>query len=160
MAIRIPNLKKLSDSLSETSHIFTDLHLDFKKSGEYNEVLRQKINKNDIQVDYDFNAIKNSIINLFNTKPGQRFLFPRYGLSLEGFLFEAIIESTAENIGNAIVRAIELYETRVAVEMCRVVPNPDDNEYNVTLVLSVPLFKANTTINSVLDVKSQTFKFL
>jgi phage baseplate assembly protein W len=160
VAIVIPNLERISKNLeTENPKIFRDLHLDFEKSGTYNNLLQTRVYTNDIKVDYDESAIRNSIINLFSTRPGQRFLFPLYGMSLEQFLFEPITPENAETIGEAINRAVEQYEPRTVVKKCIVLPKPDDNEYDITLILDVPLFRATTSINTVLDIKSQSFKF-
>ena len=82
MAIKIANLEQIADQFKQKQFAFKDLHLDFEKSGEYNTTLQRKIEGNDIKVDFDENAIRNSLKNLFNTRPGQRFLFPLYGLDL------------------------------------------------------------------------------
>lgn len=159
MAIRISKLDKIVEEFSRKDYAYKDLHLDFAKSGNYDSVLQKKINDNDIQVDYDIAAIKNSLRNLFSTRRGQRFLFPEYGLSLDAYLFEAITAENAETLGETIVRSIEKYEPRVRLEVCTVIPKPDDNEYDITIAISIPLFNTTATINSSLDVKTQTFVF-
>lgn len=159
MAIKIANLEKVVQQYSRKDYAYKDLHLDFQKSGNYDPVLQRKINDNDVQVDYDMNAIKNSLRNLFTTRPGQRFLFPEYGLNLTQYLFEAITDENAESIGEAIVKSIERYEPRVELELCTVVPDPDQNQYDITIAISIPLFNTTATINSLLDVKTQTFVF-
>lgn len=160
VAIVITNLEKISNTLNtENKRIFKDLHLDFERAGTYNTLLQQKVYTNDIKIDYDEAAIRNSIINLFSTRPGQRFLFPRYGMSLDKYLFEPVTRENAETIGEDINRAVEQYEPRTNVIKCIVLPKPEDNEYDITLVLSVPMFNSSTSINTILDIKAQTFKF-
>lgn len=159
MAIKIPNLEQISSRL-EKKYIFQDLHLDFKKSGEYSSLLQQKIVGNDIAVDYDEDCIRNSLLNLFNTRPGQRFLFPKYGLPLHQFLFEAITKENAELLGQAIVRSVNQFEPRAVVKQCKVTPNPEENEYKIILFLHIPLFNTSTSISSLLDTRRQTFTFV
>jgi len=159
VAIKIARLEKVVERYSRKEYAYKDLHLDFTKAGNYDAVLQKKINENDIEVDYDRNAIKNSLRNLFNTRPGQRFLFPEYGLSLDRYLFEAITDENAETIGETIVRAVELYEPRVSLELCTVIPKPDENQYDISLMVGIPLFNTTATINSLLNVKTQTFVF-
>lgn len=160
MAIKIAKLEQISSAIGKSQYAFQDLHLDFRKKQEYSALLQNKIEGNDIDVDYDEDCIRNSILNLFNTRPGQRFLFPRYGLSLHQYLFDAMSTENAEMIGEAIVRAVTQFETRAVVRQCRVVPNYEQNEYLITLILHVPLFNTTSSINSSLDVKSQTFAFV
>lgn len=159
MAIKIANLEKVVEKYSRKEYAYKDLHLDFTKSGNYDTVLQKKINENDIQVDYDSNAIKNSLRNLFTTRPGQRFLFPEYGLSLDRYLFEAITEENAQTIGETIVRTIEQYEPRVTLEKCTVIPRPDDNQYDIAIIIGIPLFNTTATINTLLNTRTQTFVF-
>jgi phage baseplate assembly protein W len=160
VAIKIAKLEQISNAIESSRYVFQDLHLDFKKKQEYSPLLQNKIDGNDIAVDYDEDCIRNSILNLFNTRPGQRFLFPRYGLSLHQYLFDAITAENAELIGEAIVRAVTQFESRAVVRQCRVVPKYDDNEYLITLILHIPLFNTTTSINSTLDIKSQSFAFV
>ena len=160
MAIRIPTLEIVSKQFQEKKYVYKDLHLDLSKETVYNKQIHAKREREDISVDLDTKAIKNSIINLFGTRPGQRFLFPKYGLNLNKYLFEAITDEHARFIGEEIVRAITQFEARVIVINCKVLPHPDDNLYDITLSLQVPAFNASTTINSYLNTKTETFTFL
>ena len=160
MAIKISNLQQISEQYKRKDYYYKDLHLDITKSGNYSTALQRKIEGNDIEVDYDESAIKNSIRNLFNTKPGQRFLFPLYGLDLSQFLFEACTEFNGQMIGEKIVRSIEIFEPRVNLRQCNVVAMPDDNQYDITLILEIPILNTTTSINTALDVKNKSFIFL
>jgi phage baseplate assembly protein W len=159
MAIKISNLQKISQQFTVDEYLYKDLHLDFKKTNNVVNSLNLTIEKGDVETDFDKNAIKNSLRNLFNTKPGERFLFPNYGLSLHQFVFEPIAESTAQLIGERIVKAIETYENRVLVRQCYIKAKPDDNEYEITLVLEFPVFNTVATLNSTLDIQTQSFIF-
>ena len=160
MAIKIPSLERIADQYKQQNYAFKDLHLDFQKATHYDPTFKQRVEKNDIAVDYDEQAIRNSLKNLFNTLPGQRFLFPLYGLDLYQYLFESVSEINGQMIGEKIVTAIDKYEPRVTVQRCSVVAKPDDNEYDITIVLLIPLFNRTTSINTILDVKQQSFIFL
>lgn len=160
MAIRIPVLESLSKTLETQKFVFKDLHLDIQKEFEYNTITEQKIDKNDIGVDYNQNAIANSLRNLFTTVPGQRFLFPLYGVDLRRFLFQPINEVTARAIGETITRAIESFETRIKIQACNVTGYPDDNQYEVQLIVSLPTFETTYTLNSVFNIKTEKFTFL
>lgn len=160
MAIKLTNLEKLSDEYKLQSFVYSDLHLDITTSSDYSAEALRVIKKNDLKADYDLNAIKNSLNNLFNTKPGQRFLFPNYGLNLSQFIFEPITEYNGRLIGEKIVRSIQLFETRVILKQCNVDLMPDDNQYNITLILEFPVFNTRASINTLLDIRSQIFTFV
>jgi phage baseplate assembly protein W len=160
MAIKISNLQQLSDEYEIKKFVFSDLHLDLKKNGYYSEAIQQKNEGNDLAVDYDESAIRNSLKNLFNTRPGQRFLFPKYGLDLYQYLFEPISENIGRSIGDRIVRAVELYEPRVKVKNCYVKCLMDDNQYDITLIVEFPVFHTVASINTTLDIQTQSFIFI
>jgi phage baseplate assembly protein W len=160
MAIKISNLQQIADQYAQKAYYYKDLHLDFEKDGVFSTSLNRKIEGNDISVDYDESAIKNSLKNLFNTKPGQRFLFPKYGLDLNQFLFEAINEFNGQLIGEKIVTSIETFEPRVKLRECNIIAKPDDNEYEITIIVEIPIFNTTASINTKLDVKNQTFIFV
>lgn len=157
MAIKLPTLSVLARELKEKTHTFKDLYLDFEKSFVYNTVLGRRVEGNDVRVSLDDDAIKNSLRNLFNTKPGQRFLFPRYGMDLNQFLFEPISTFNAQILGEKIVTTIENFEPRVTVIECNVTPLFDNNQYDILLTLGLPLLQSSTSLNTTLDIKAQSF---
>lgn len=159
MAIKIANLEQISEQYKQQAYYYKDLHLDFTKDGEFSTVLNKKIEGNDIKVDYDELAIRNSLINLFNTKPGQRFLFPLYGLDLSSHVFEAVDDVNGQVIGEKIVRCIKTFEPRVTLKQCRIIAQPDDNQYEITIIVEIPILNTSTNINIVLDTKTQTFLY-
>ena len=160
MAIKIANLEQIAEQFKQKQYVFKDLRLDFAKSSEFSTSQQRKIEGNDVQVDFDERAIRNSLRNLFNTLPGQRFLFPLYGLDIYQWLFEPITEINGQMIGERIVTAIDKYEPRVKLERCNVVAKPDDNEYEITIIVSIPILNTTTSINTILDVKQQSFIFV
>jgi phage baseplate assembly protein W len=160
MAIKISNLQQIANQYAQKEYYYKDLHLDFEKSSEFSTSLNKKIEGNDVKVDFDESAIRNSLRNLFNTKPGQRFLFPVYGLDLNQYLFEAVSEINGQMIGEKIVTSIENYEPRVSVLECNVIAKPDDNEYDITIVVKIPIFNSTASINTLLDIKTQSFVFV
>ena len=160
MAIKISNLQQLSDAYEIKKYVYSDLHLDIRKNGIYSEEIQHKVQGNDVDVDYDESAIRNSLKNLFNTRPGQRFLFPKYGLDLYQYLFEPMSESIGRSIGERMVRSIELYEPRVKIKNCFVNCKSEDNQYDINLIVEFPVFNTIASINTTLDVRSQSFIFV
>jgi len=160
VAIKITNLDKIAKEYEIKNHLYKDLHLDFSRNYVFNTTLNSRIDGNDLQVDYDVNAIINSLKNLFNTKPGQRFLFPLYGLDLNQYVFEAITPDNGRMIGEKISNSIETFEPRVTLLQCKVESDPDQNQYDITIIVYIPLFNTTSSLNSTLDVKTQTFIFV
>ena len=121
--------------------------------------INRNVNQVDLKISYDQSAIINSLKNLFNTRPGQRVLFPLYGLDLHKYLFEGITEENGRSIGESITRAVRDYEPRVVLTQCNVELFPEEQLYEITLILQFPLFNTTETLNSTLDARSQSFIF-
>ena len=121
--------------LTTKNYTYSDLHLDVT-----NPIVK------DIVADYDENAIRNSIYNLFNTVPGQNLLNPEYGLNLIKYLFEPINEYNGREIGSAIINGLATYEPRVVVDNIDIQINENEQTYYITLSIVMP------TLNSQLQV--------
>ena len=132
-AIVIDELKQ-----QENKPIYTDLRLDLSLDYVYEPRLRSKNIIKDINVSYDLEAVKNSLFNLFTTMPGQKILNPVYGLNLMQYIFTGITEDNAQAIGDNILRGISKYEPRVVVRKIYVIPDPENNTYQIGLRLDVP----------------------
>jgi len=144
-SINFNNLKNVNVNIN--NYTYTDLFLDIQEepigiSGNYLDVPGSG---RDIKVAYDLNAIRNSLTNLFNTLPGERFLQPEYGSDLRRYIFEPISEVQGNSIGREIYSSITRWEPRVTVTGIDVLGIRDTNEYNITLSLQVPFLK--TIIN-------------
>lgn len=135
MSIKIDSLSNIKNAEKLK---YQDLKLDF----EYNytkNVQFEKINEiKDLKVDYDLNAIRNSLKNLFLTNRGEKLLNPYFGMNLGNYLFEQVNESVAKSIGDNILQNIQLFEPRVQVNQIQVVANEEDSSYTINLILSVP----------------------
>lgn len=118
-------------------YTYRDLHLDlslFRNIGSGSNMVDSK----DITADYDIQAIRNSIYNIFTTRPGGKILTPGFGCSLEQFLFEKMSDFKANIIGNQILNNLTKYEPRVNVTKVLVFPNYQDLYYQITIVYEVP----------------------
>lgn len=121
-------------NVTNTTFTYSDLHLDFSDPVE-----------RDIKADYDEAAIKNSLINLFNTLPGQNLLNPEYGLNLLQFIFLPASQTVANLIGQTILKQVGIYEPRVNVKSINVDVNQDEQIY--TIDLSILILPLNKNIN-------------
>ena len=149
-SITLNQYKKKPNSLSSKPYTYVDLTLDMAPRLLNLELTRTIQNYRDIQVSYDDFAIKNSLINIFNTIPGQRFLIPLFGCNLIAYLFRPVSENVANSIGNEILRAVEMWEPRVVIDKVTVVGYPDRNEYDITIQLTIPKLKIQTNLVGVL----------
>lgn len=130
-------------------YIYSDLHLDIQELSIQKNGTEAAYGT-DIKADYNMLAIKNSIRNIFNTRPGQRLLYPTFGVFLDGYLFEAISDSTARRIGDTILQGITKFENRVQVQNINVTPDADQNTYYVTITLYIPILDISTKTDAVL----------
>jgi len=145
---------------------YTDLHLDFEydndgmivnKAGQLIIDGKYKgVNNRDVRISPDELAIKNSLINLFNTRPGQRILLPEYGTNLLGMLFEGVTEYKGKILGNYIIRAIDRWEPRVEVIKVKVVAEPDKHQYTLILALHIPTLNKPSTLIGVINNEAFT----
>lgn len=128
------------------SFLYSDIHLDIQEQKIYTKSggIADKT-KSDIKLDYDLAAIKNSIRSLFNTKKGQRPLYPEWGVDLESFLFEPLNESVAYKIGKTIQTGVA-QEPRVTLINLNVIVDYSQSTYNIELQIFVPSLSINTVV--------------
>ena len=127
------NFNGLQKVVTPTNYSFVDVQLDFS-----NPIQR------DVVASYDGNAIVNSLVNLFNTMPGQNLLNPEYGLNLMQYVFQPATDTTAYLIGKTIMNNVSKFEPRVAVQNIDIKVNTDEQTF--TIVLSILIPSLNTQI--------------
>ena len=81
----------------------------------------------------DTAAIARSIRNIVFTSPGEKFFNPDFGSRISESLFENVDTVSALAIEDEIRSSIINFEPRVNLLDATVIPNPDDNEMNVTI---------------------------
>ena len=81
----------------------------------------------------DTSAIARSIRNIVFTSPVEKFFNPDFGSRISESLFENVDDVSALAIEDEIKSSIINFEPRVNLLNTKVVPNPDDNEMNVTI---------------------------
>ncbi len=103
----------LSKPIVSTKHqgVFSDIHLDIVRDTQATNGYNSKNSLPDVKLDYDLDAIKNSLVNLFNTVPGQNLMIPEFGLNLNQFLFRPISDIDARFIGNTILNGVNTYKS-------------------------------------------------
>ena len=170
-SIVLSNLKNTVKS--ETGYTYTDIHLDIAEQLYTNNGNKLPHGK-DIKVSYDEEAIKNSLINIFNTVPGERFLIPEFGSNLKAYLFQPVTKFTADAIGESVLDSITRWEPRVIVDYVNVIGKPtgtsitkdlgnfspaiqkylktpvQDDEYIVNVIVVIPELKKKTDLEGIL----------
>lgn len=156
-SINFNNLKPTSKNIQDYTYVDLSIDLHEEPIGISGNWRTTPGAGRDIAVAYDLNAIKNSIQNLFNTVPGERFLLPDYGSDLRRYVFEPITEFQGKLVGREIYSSITKWEPRVRVNNIDIVGRPDRNEYEVTLILQVPFLKKKLGFESLLTREGYFF---
>lgn len=131
---------------------FTDLHLDLTMAKATGTETRTGF-ANDIRVNFDEEAIKNSVYNCINTKPGEKLLSPNFGLNLERFLFEPVSRSRGEYMARYISSALSSLEGRIIVQNVKITVDPDNNTYNILIIYNIPSLKKTSSADILLQSK-------
>lgn len=154
--IKIDNLarKVKIDRNFTYSDIKLDLTFDYTTN---NELLKNKQIKDSVN-SLDYDAIKNSIVSLFTTIPGQKILNPYFGLNLQKYLFEPISADIAASIATEINDGIKTYEPRVSITYLNVGYSAEKQEYVINMILKVP--KINNTEFKLVGTLSNSGFFL
>jgi len=121
--------------------LYKDLDVTFTAHPETQDVLKK----------IDNNAIKQSLKLLLFTNIGERLFQPDVGSKIYGLLFEPIDPITTEVLKRSIENTIETYEPRVLLEGVDVVPNYDDNSYEVSIYFTVLGINQPTSLTVTLE---------
>jgi phage baseplate assembly protein W len=157
MAIRIKSLQDTAKTYTDLGVLYKDLALDVSQRELKTVGFSKSIPTTEINTSINLEAIRNSLQNLFSTRPGQRFLFPEYGLDLNKFLFDIVNENNGQILGNLIFNTVNENEPRVTVTNVTVLLDPDNNQYVIDIFLIVPLLNIETTIRTTFDIQKQSF---
>lgn len=91
----------------------------------------------DVTVMTNFDAIHNSLSNIFQTMQGSRRMMPTFALPIYRLLFEPVDKYTGGKLADATLGAIQTWETRITVEAFNIIADPDNNLYEVTLTYRI-----------------------
>jgi len=145
--IILGNLEKPKNISKKKQFTYADVKVDFEFDQTQQAALYSDLKDKDLVGSYDLGAIENSIVNLFTSFPGDKVLNPEFGVNLNQYLFLPCTDTTAETIGNIIKNQILLQEPRVKPVEIVVLADPENDQYNINMVLEVPFINNNTTIN-------------
>lgn len=160
MAIKIKELQTLADTYTDKGYLFKDLGLDLGLENIIDPGYQTAVRGGDIKASLNLAAIQNSLQNLFNTLPGQRFLFPEYGLDLYQFLFTPITELNARLLGEKVFQSIKIYEPRVIPKRVNVNTDIDNKQYFLNIIIEIPDLNLIDQTDFLLDTKKQSFIYV
>lgn len=132
------NITSLKNSDIGKGYIFSDLNLSFQEK----QISGNKRNSdiapgNDLVLDYDINAIKNSIQNILF----QRRYTSDLKVNLKSYIGTPISDLRATSLGEDIERAIINYEPRIKIQKIYIYANIEKSFYNIAMIINVPNFK-------------------
>ena len=146
------SVDKKDNAALEGGYLYKDLFLDLVPEVYYNKQLNRNVTLKDVQGSYDLQAIKNSIINIFLTSPGQKILNPEFGLDLRRYLFDPVNSSTAYKIKYDIDSNLPGQEPRIQIQKVSVDAITDAHEYYIAMQINIPSLNAyGITLKSLLN---------
>lgn len=98
--------------------------------------------------------IKNDLLQLILTTPGERVMRPNWGTNVRTALFQNIDDRLIADLKNSISTAISTYEPRVDVDV-DIASNPDSNQLNI-FVSGIFTNRPNDTFEMDVNLPFQT----
>lgn len=136
--VKITSLPKIREY--QRDFAYADLHLDLATSYTTKSEVYAAQENLDVVIDYDLGAIRNSIINIMTTSPGEKILNPLLGIDLRDLLFEPVSEDVRETIVERIRVGLIEQEPRIEFfEPPEVISDEENEQYIVNLKIVVPL---------------------
>ena len=113
--------------LERVSPGFKDISMTFQANPLNNDLIGLK----------NENAIARSVRNIVFTLPGEKFFDENFGSRISASLFENIDDITASAIKDEIIQSINNNEPRVELQNVKIVPNFDENQFDVLIVYDI-----------------------
>lgn len=95
---------------------------------------------------YDETAVKQSLKNLFNFRPGEEILEPQFGNELYRYLYEPVISFTTDKIVRTIRQMIERWEPRIQIIDIPIEADEDEQCYYVQLKYLIPTLQKESSV--------------
>ena len=114
-------------AIQRISRAFKDISLSFEPHPVTKDL---PILKNEV-------AIRRSVRNIVQTIPTERFFNSIFGSDVRGSLFEFVDFGTASVVSDQIMISISNFEPRVNNLQVEVLPRPDRNAFDVTVVFDI-----------------------
>jgi phage baseplate assembly protein W len=85
----------------------------------------------------DERLIKNDILQLLLTVPGERVMRPDFGVNLRNFVFEQLTPNDLASLRIEIELAITIHEPRVVVESVALERDDDNNQMRIEIITHI-----------------------
>ena len=142
MAIKL-NIIETKKDITQEGIIYRDINLDVKTGIVRGDDANSPANLKDLNTSVNFEAIKNSLINLITTFPGQKILNPEFGMNFGDLLFLPVSKARARVIGETISNTFVGFEPRIEITEIEVVSDMEVQEYELNITLNIPEFNNN-----------------
>lgn len=151
------NISNLSSKNSGRNYVFADLNLQFLQRQVSGNRRNNDISTGiDLVIDYDRQAVENSIYNILFQK---RYL-TEMDVNLKKYIGEPISEFRAVAIGETIERALFLYEPRITLEKLYIVPNVEQSSYYISMIVKFVNFNNSSVNLNASLTQNGTFTFI
>lgn len=91
-------------------------------------------------------SVTQSLKNLLMTNRTEKPFSPYFGANLNSYLFELLDQGTVNEMQNAIVQNIEVFEPRINPDTLQVIPETDINGNSVTLTIIFNIVNSSKTV--------------
>ena len=93
----------------------------------------------DREYSLDARAIYQSVVNIIQTRVGERLFQPEFGLDLDNYLFELMDENTEQAVLTLIAAKVERFENRVLIDFSKssVTQDFESNSLEIKLVFTI-----------------------
>ncbi len=141
MPINLNILEPLRDQTENV--IYRDLSLNMETGIVKGSQATSPKNLKDLNTSTNFEAVKNSLINLITTFPGQKILNPEFGMNFGDLLFLPVSKARGTTIGETITNSLVGFEPRININLVEVIADIERQEYELNLQITVPEFNSN-----------------
>lgn len=140
MAIKLNVIRPTQETENSlrNGYLYKDIDFDLVPSYTDNGELFKTNEKIDLKPLYDTLAVLTALKNVLTTSPGEKLLNPTFGLDLRDYLFEPVNEVRGYFLGEDILFGLPSQEPRVELNEVRVLVNPDEQQYDINLTISIP----------------------
>ena len=91
-------------------------------------------------------SVTQSLKNLLMTNRTEKPFSPYFGANLNSYLFELMDQGTINQMQNAIIQNIRVFEPRINSETLQVIPEVDENGNSVTLTIIFNIVNSSQSV--------------
>lgn len=160
MAIKLNVVKPTTQTENAllNGYLYKDIEFDLIPSYTDNGELFKSDEKIDLKPIYDTKSVLTALKNILTTSPGEKLLNPTFGLDLRDYLFEPVTEVRGYFLGEDILTGLPSQDSRIQLNEVRIIVNPEDQEYQINLNISIPSLNVyDLSLNGLLNNDGYTF---